>query len=390
MTASHPPRIVVLGMMTKMPVAGVVWQNIHYLLGFQRLGYEPWYVEAHGINPSMFQADENDDGSLAAANFIASVLRRFDLGDRWAYQALHHDGACYGISRGELLDLYRSAELIINLHGGTLPLPEHAATGRLIYLETDPVALQIELHEGRQQTVDFLEPHSAFFTFGERYGLPGCGLPVNDRFNFKPTRQPVVVDLWEGHGPPGDVFTTVGNFRQGWREIQLGGEQYRWSKNWEWNKVLDLPGRTGQTFELALASYRHVDGVKLREHGWRIRPAAEVSDDVDVYRSYIAGSRGEFTVAKDQNIRLRTGWFSDRSATYLAAGRAVITQETGFSDLFPTGEGLLAFSTVEEAADAVQRVAADPGLHGRAAVTIAREHFEAEVVLKHLLSEVGL
>lgn len=373
-----------------MPVAGVVWQNVHYLLGFQRLGYEPWYVEAHGINPSMFQTNESDDGSRAAADFIASVMRRFDLGNQWAYQARHHEDACYGLSRAALLELYASAELIINLHGGTLPLPEHAATGRLIYLETDPVALQVELHDGCQDSIDFLEPHAAFFTFGERYGLPGCGLPVNGRFDFKPTRQPVVVDLWEGQGPPGTLFTTVGNFRQGWRDVRLDGREYRWSKNWEWNKVLNLPSRTGQQFELALASYRHGDGVTLDAHGWRIRPAAQVSDDIDVYRSYIAGSRGEFTVAKDQNIRLRTGWFSDRSATYLAAGRPVITQETGFSELLPTGDGLVSFTNLDEAVEAVTRVAADPVGHGRASSTIAREHFEAEGVLKRLLSDVGL
>jgi hypothetical protein len=385
----NPPRIVLLGMMTKMPVAGVVWQNLHYLLGFERLGYEAWYVEAHGINPSIFQEDEQDDGSARAAAFVDGVLRRVGLGGRWAYHALHHDGACFGLSRAELSALYDSAELIVNLHGGTMPLPEHAAGGRLVYVETDPVALQVELHEGRPETIEFLEPHAAFFTFAENYGRPGCGLPVSDRFPFHPTRQPVVVDLWEGVGPPGPAFTTVGNYRQGWRTVELDGEVYHWTKNREWARVLDLPARTGRDFELALAACRHTDRQQLIENGWRVRPAAEVSDDVDVYRSYIQRSQAEFTVAKDQNVRLRTGWFSDRSATYLAAGRAVVTQDTGFGSQLPVGEGLLAWATVEEAAAAVDAVAADPVRHGQAAADLAREYFDAESVLKQLLAEVG-
>ena len=386
----NPPRIVVLGMMTKMPVAGVVWQNLHYLLGFERLGFEAWYVEAHGINPSMFQRDEADPGSEAAAAFIEGVLRRFGLERRWAYHALHHDGACLGMSREELLRLYDSAELVVNLHGGTLPLPEHAAGGRLVYVETDPVTLQVELHEGRKETIEFLEPHTAFFTFGESYGQPGCGLPVSDRFPFHPTRQPVVVDLWEGAGPPGAVFTTVGNYRQGWRTVELDGEVYHWTKNREFARVIDLPARTGHDFELALAASRHADRDTLAEHGWRVRPAEEVSSDIDRYRSYIQGSLGEFTAAKDQNVRLRTGWFSDRSATYLASGRAVVTQDTGFGDHLPVGEGLLAWSTVDEAAAAVDDVAADPVRHGRAAAAVAREHFDAEGVLKRMLAAVGI
>src|SRR2546423_12628841 len=146
-------------MMTKMPVAGVVWQTVHYLVGFRRLGYDVWYVEAHARTPSKLMAHKDDDPSAKAAAFIDGVMRRFDLGDRWAFHALHGDGRCYGLSAGELARLYDSAELIINLHGGTVPRPEHSATGRLVFLETDPVRLQIELSEDRPEAVAFLEPH---------------------------------------------------------------------------------------------------------------------------------------------------------------------------------------------------------------------------------------
>ena len=132
-----------------MPVAGVVWQTVHYLCGLQRLGHDVYYVEAHARTPSMFMETEQDDGSARAAAFIDRVMRRFGLETgHWAYHALHEpDGRCYGMSDTALRELYASADLLINLHGGTEPLPEHAATGRLVYLETDPVALQIELHD---------------------------------------------------------------------------------------------------------------------------------------------------------------------------------------------------------------------------------------------------
>src|SRR5712692_8964742 len=144
---SRRPTVVLLGMMSKHPVAGVVWQTIHYLVGFERLGYTAYYVEAGAHQPSsmLVPDDWTGDRSEAAAGFIDSIMRRFDLGDRWAFHALHSDERCYGLSAAELQRLYCSAALLVNLHGATEPLPEHSATGRLIYLETDPVLLQVEL-----------------------------------------------------------------------------------------------------------------------------------------------------------------------------------------------------------------------------------------------------
>lgn len=399
MRPARKKKIVLLGMMSKMPVAGVVWQTVHYLLGFERLGYETYYVEAHGIQPTKLMRHAGDDGSARAAEFINGVARRFGFGERWAYHALHEPACrCFGMSEARLRELYGSAALIINLHAGTTPLAEHSAAGRLVLLETDPVELQIELHENKQKTIDFLSPHIAFFSFGENYGRADCKVPTDARFDFKPTRQPVVLDFWRthangngnGNGHGHAAFTTVGNWQQPWRDMRFGGEVYRWSKHHEFGKFLDLPRRTGQNFELALSRYDESDRRLLEEHGWGVRPALEFSDDVDAYRLYIKQSRGEWTVAKDQNVRLRSGWFSDRSATYLAAARPVITQETGFSNILPTGEGLFAFSDGEEAAAAVESVNRDYERHSRAASALARAYFSHDVVLGRLLNDVGL
>jgi len=384
-------KIVLLGMMTRMPVSGVVWQTVHYLLGFSRLGYDVYYVEAHACTPSTFIESEDQDGSDRAADFVGKVMRRFDLADRWAYQALHADGRSRGMSDGELRELYRSAALIINLHGGTVPLPEHYATGRLVYLETDPVELQMELHQNLQTTIDFLAPHCAFFSFGENFGRPDCKVPLSNRFHFRPTRQPVLVDLWESAADGrGQAWTTIGNWRQLQRRIRFNGDVYHWSKHFEFLKFVDLPQRAKQSFELALSGYEESDRQMLESKGWRVRPAGELSNDIDLYRRYLRSSKGEFTVAKDQNVRLKSGWFSDRSATYLAAGRPVITQDTGFGNSLPTGDGLFAFSTMDEILAAMERINSDYDRHSRAAAGLARDHFNSDVVLRRLLDEVNL
>jgi GT2 family glycosyltransferase len=382
-------KIVLLGMMTRIPVAGVVWQTIHYLLGFERLGYEAYYVEAHARTPSMLMEREEEDSSAKAAAFIDRVMRRFGMADRWAFHGLHYDNRCYGLSEGELRRLYDSALMMVNMHGGTEPRPELYATDRLVYLETDPVQLQAELHQGVQATLDFLEPHCAFFSYAENYGNPDCGLPFQDRFPLHPTRQPVIMDFWQGRPGAREQLTTIGNWRQPWRDVILDGERYSWSKHNEFMKFIDLPQRTPQPFELALSSYDAADQELLEGHGWQVRHALDFSIDPDDYRDYITGSRGEYSVAKDQNVRLRTGWFSDRSATYLAAGRPVINQDTGFSNVFPTGAGLFAFSTMEEILAAVEAINSDYPRHSRAAEEIAREYFAHEVVLGRLLREVG-
>src|SRR4051795_8395169 len=382
-------KIVLLGMMTRIPVAGVVWQTAHYMVGLERMGYEAYYVETHARTPSMLMEREEDDSSSMAAAFIEKVMRRFDLEHQWAFYGLHDDNRCFGMSRAELERLYDSAHLLINLHGGTEPLAELYANDRLVYLETDPVQLQVELQHDVQATIDFLEPHSAFFTFAENYGNPDCRLPEQNRYPLRPTRQPVVIDLWTGRDGSCADFTTVGNWRQPWRDVMFEGERYSWSKHYEFLKFIDLPARTEQPFELALSSYEEEDRLMLIDHGWKVRHALDISTEPDPYRDYIVGSRGEFTVAKDQNVRLRTGWFSDRSATYLAAGRPVISQDTGFANVLPTGEGLFAFDSYEEILAAIDHINTDYPRHCRAAEEIGREYFAHDVVLGSLLDRVG-
>jgi len=390
MNIASKKKIVLLGMMSKMPVAGNAWLAIQYLVGFQRLGYDVYYVEAHGCTPRELMAHENDDGVLKAAHYIERILRRFDLQHAWAYHAPSAGDQIYGMTKDKLRALYSSAELIINLHGGTVPLSEHSETGRLIYLGTDPVEVELEVFHGVPRTIDFLSAHEAFFTWGLNYGRPDCKLPYVEQFEFLPSPPPIVCDFWPHNQAHGDRFTTIGNWRQLHREVQFQAETYHWSKHREYLKFLDLPQCTPQKFELALSSYGDEDRRLLEAHGWQVRPSMPFSADLDHYRDYLTGSRGEFTVAKDQNVRLRTGWFSERSAQYLACGRPVITQDTGFGSALPTGEGLFAFSTMEDILAAVEEINGSYERHCRAATTIARELLSYDVVLGKMLSDLGL
>jgi hypothetical protein len=374
-------------MMTRIPVAGAVWGTMQYLIGFQRLGYDVYYVEAHARTPTMLMERSDDDSSAKAAAFIDQVMRRFDLGDRWAFHALHDDGRCYGMTESKLNELYDSAHLIVNFHGATVPLPEHSATGRLIYLETDPVELEIELYNNDHNAFEFLKPHVAFFTWGLNYGNSDCRVPLPDQFHFIPTFPVVVPELWNGRSvSPGDCYTTIGNWRQSGK-VKFNGDTYYWSKHFEFLKFIDVPSLTEQRFELALSRTSHTEEEKqrLENKGWRVRDSLSFSSDLDAYRNYIESSQGEFTVAKDQNIRLRSGWFSERSAQYLAAGRPVITQETGFSNALPTGEGLFSFSTIDDILAAVDAVNSDYTRHSNAAREIAHHYFNYESVLPRLL-----
>ena len=384
-----PKKIVVLG---GRPDTVAAWSTDHAIY-YQphQLGHDVYYVEAHARTPSTFTETAEVDGAPRAAAFIDDAMRWFGLPDgHWAFHALHSDGRCYGLSDVQLKALYRSADLIINLHGGTRVLPEHTETNRLLFLETDPVEFAIYLAQDLAEMIDYMAPHASFFTWGENYGQPDCQTPVSGHFQFKPTRQPVVLDLWQPvNNGAGELFTTVSSWRQPRHDVEFRGDVSVEQHN-QFLKVIDLPGLTPQRFELALAAYNDGDRALLESKGWQVRDASTLSMDLDAYRCYIGQSRGEFTIAKDQYARPRSGWFSDRTATYLAAGRPVITQETGFSNHLPVGEGLFAFTTMDEILDAVEIINADHERHSQAALEIARDYFSHDVVLPKMLSEAGL
>jgi hypothetical protein len=335
-------RIVVLGALAEMPFAGVAWQVLHYLEGFRRLGHDVSYVEDTGKWPYDPYRQTVTDDAAGAVHRLGPLLRRFGFDGRWAFRNAA-EGGLHGMSRRDLATTFRTADVLVNLSGVTVLTDAHLDVPIRIYLETDPVTPQIEIAQGRKFTIDMLAAHTHHFTFGERIGTPGCAVPA-ERFTYLPTRQPVVLDWWAVQdeaalGAASLRCTTIASWAQSFKDVEWDGETYTWSKSMEFEKLLSVPARVGATLELALAINDVAAVRRLRRAGFVVRSAQALSDDPDAYRAYIQGSGAEFTAAKDQHVRLRSGWFSDRTATYLAAGRPAIVQDTGFDAVLPHARG---------------------------------------------------
>ena len=391
---SQPPtkgRIIVFGILFWYPLAGVTYQFLHYLLALRRLGYDPYYIEDSGrwvYDPNINDLSPDATGNLKA---VVPLLEKHGFGKRWAFRGNYPGGCCYGLPEKEILQLYRDADAFLNVTGAQELREEHLLCRRRIYVETDPVAVQIKVAQGDEQTVGVLTAHDTLFSFGVNFGQPDCRVPL-ERFKWLPSVQPVALDLWDNPAPAslnGAAYNTIATWKNKGKDIEYNGETYYWSKDREFLKIIELPLRRNVPFELAAGVDADVRSL-LERNRWQLTNSVQVSSDMQRYRDYIVESRGEFTVAKDQNIRLRSGWFSDRSACYLAASRPVINQDTGFGSYLPTGRGLFSFQTMDDILAAVDEIESDYAGNCRAAREIAAEYFDAEKVVGSLMQRAGL
>jgi len=382
-------KIIVFGILFWYPLAGVTYQFLHYLIGLRQLGYDPYYVEDSGryiYDPDLNDLSPDADKNIAA---VVPALEAHGFANRWAFRGKYPGGKCYGMTEEQILGLYREADAFLNITGAQELREEHLQIPRRIYVETDPVASQIRVANGHAEQTAALDAHDTYFSFGENFGAPDCRVPVV-RYDWQPTRQPVVLDLWSNSvDTTGAPYTTIATWRNDGKDIEYAGETYYWSKHREFLKIIDLPRRRDVLFEIAAGKDDEAE-VVLVANGWRFKDSISVSRDMESYRLYLQSSRGEFTVAKDQNVRLKSGWFSDRSACYLAAGRPVITQETGFSNILPTGEGLFGFETMDDILRAVDAIESNYDRAAGAARAIANEYFAADRVIGSLMQRAGL
>ena len=382
-----------MGFMGGMPIAGVIWQHIHYVVGLQRLGHDVYYIEDSArlpYNPETFEVNYDVDYPGKVLDRLAG---EFDFKDRWAFCARYlKETPTTGLPLKKIRQLYRDADAILNICGTQEFNDDLLQNARIIYVESDPAVEQIKIDQGLKSTIDYLKRHHALFTFGEN--VPTRSFPVPKHgFKWNATRQPVVTDLWNTNRAPkrAAVFTSIANWStSGLKDITWRGKKYLWSKSREFLHFVGAPKKSGETFELATNIQDERTRKKFLNNGWRFTSPLQMSVDYWLYHDYIQRSKGEFTVAKDQYVRLNTGWFSDRSACYLAAGRPVITQETGFTKNYGGDGGLLAFRSLGEIAEAVKMINSDYKKHSDAARRIAREVFEAESVLKSLLKRAGI
>jgi hypothetical protein len=384
-------RIVVAGYLVRNPLGGYAWQAAHYLLGLRALGHDAWFYEDTGhyapaYNPRTNEFGERYEYGIAAAG---DFLARLGLGERWVFVDTTR-GIEHGPAGGRASALLREADLLVNLAGVNRITPERRGGRPAVYVDLDPAVTQIKAADGDPVLRAILDEHDHLFTIGENIGTPRSPVPTAG-YTWHATRQPVVIGQWAGDALPGQAYTTVGKWDAQGRDLVFSGETFRWRKRTEWLRCLDLPARTGATFEVAMdVGSVAGDPELLAAHGWRIVDPLAVSADPWRYREYVRGSRGEFTVAKELNVRLRSGWFSDRAACYLAAGRPVVEQDTGFGDVLPLGPGVHAFHTVEEAADAIRQIESDYPRATTHATDTAHDFFSANRVLADLLAVVGL
>ena len=386
---THRGKIVLLHFVGQMPLAGIAWQAVHYLVGLEKLGYEAWYVEDHGANP--YDPRSNSVVMDCAYNvaYLRAAMERYGLAGRWAYWDAIND-FYHGLSRERVAALYAEADAVINLCGATKLRDEHLACPVRIMIDTDPVYEQIKYAKADPGARAYLDAHTDFFTYGENLGTPACAIPLCG-VPWRPTRPPVVTELWPEATAAAPAFSTIATWENKGKNIDFAGATYLWSKHVNFLKFLDLPRyRPDAGFRMAMAPPDDAVRDEVESQGWSLVDPVPLSADMDRYHDFIAGSRGEFTVAKDIYTRPNSGWFSDRAVCYLAAGRPVVTMRTGFAAHCPVGEGLFDYATHDEALTAIDAIAADYPRHSRAARGIAQDYFASERVIAELLGRCGL
>lgn len=382
-------RIIVTGLVGQYAFGGVTWDYIQYVNGFRTLGHDVWYLEDTGAwayDPVAMQPSADCSHNTA---YLDRVMRDFDMGDRWIYRNAA-DGTWHGCGRAT--DVLTSADVLANVSGACWLTPETARIPLKLFLDGDPMFTQIGLAANPDsEYATRVAAHERHFSFGLSIGEPDCKVPAAG-ITWHPTIQPVDLRAWEksttphADGHPADgCWTTVMNWAS-YAPREWNGETYG-QKDVEFERFLDLPSRTTENFLVAVGQGvgRRRPTALLAEKGWRIVEPDEVLPDYPSYREFLMRSKGEWSIAKNGYVRSRSGWFSCRSACYLAAGVPVVVQDTGWTRHLPSGEGVIGFSTVEEAASAIARVEADRPRHSRAARGFAERHLAADKVCADLL-----
>jgi len=380
--------VIVSGALANKPgQGGEAWVRLNWVLGFRELGWKVYFIE------EIASAACRDTEGRAVV-FAASVNRAYfervirDFGLEGSASLICDQGAeIFGADAKQLANLAARSELLVNISGHLRYEPVFARVKRRIYVDIDPGFTQFWTAQGNSGA--HLEGHDQLFTIGENIGLPDCPIPTCGR-HWLHTRPPIVLSQWPVVTSPHlDRFTTIANWRGPFGPVTFAGTTYG-LKVHEFRKILSLPQRTGQRFGMALnihpADGRDLDA--LSKAGWEIENPVSAAGDPNKFRDFIQRSAAEFSVSQGIYAQTRSGWFSDRTAAYLATGKPALVQDTGFSRHLPVGDGLVPFHTVEEAANGAIRIAADYTRHCHAARAIAEEHFDSRRVIARFLENI--
>ncbi len=387
------PSIVIAGSLAQKPGrGGHTWVFLQYLLGFRKLGWDVLFLDR--LEPDMCVGETGGRVPLQDSwnlQYFLDVMNRFGLDSRYAILC---DGGrdTIGLSRAEILARVSASAALINVMGFMNDEEILAAAPRRVFLDIDPGFGQMWQALGQH---DAFRGHEAFVTIAENIGRPDCAIPTCG-LDWITTRQPMVIDHWPDASvarPADAAITSVASWRGAYGPIEHRGTTYRLRAH-EFRKFADLPRMAAGAgrFELALdihpADARDID--LLNDRGWSLVEPRRVAGDPWEYREYIRRSAAELMIAKGMYVQTRSGWFSDRSICYLASGRPVLAQDTGLRDVLPTGQGLLTFSSIEEAADAARAIDRDYRRHARAARQLAEAYFDSSFVLGTLARKLNL
>jgi hypothetical protein len=382
-------KVIVAGALAQRPqIGGHAWVFLQYLLGFRRLGWDVLFVDR--IEPEMCVDDAGLPTSFeASANlrYLERVMDGFGLGGCWA---LLYDGGrqVAGLAHDEIVERARRSSLLLNVMGYLDDEEILAATPLRVLLDIDPGFGQMWQELGLHA---LFRDHDRYVTIGERIGAPDCTIPTCG-IEWVTTKPPVELREWPVTlGRDGERFTSVVTWRDAFGPLEYGGRTYGLRVH-EFRRFLELPSLTSAAFEVALdiddADDRDIR--RLQDHGWVLADPRAAAGDPWRYRTYVQGSSAELMIAKNMYVDTRSGWFSDRSCCYLATGKPVLAQDTGLEDLLPCGEGLVTFSTLEEAVAGVQEIMGNYARHSAAAREIAVEYLAADRVLPRLLEALGV
>jgi hypothetical protein len=388
-------RIIVAGMVAQYPLGGIAWDYLQYVIGLARLGHDVFYHEDTWCWPYHPRDNRMTNDARYSAEFLRNFFQRYapELAEHWHYLHLH-DVSC-GMSRHDFDAVARTADLFINISGASfLPgvLSPHCLK---VFVDTDPGYNQIVLSKRPAWSVNAerwraeVLAHDRHFTYGENIGAPDCKVPTAG-LRWQKTRMPIVLDLWEWipiPTSPTGAWSTVMTWNVFRGKLEYSGAEYH-GKAAEFDKIIGLPRQVGLPFRLALGG-SEAPTAQLAAEGWVVQGGPAVTLMPHDYRDYIAASRGEISVAKNVYVALRTGWFSCRSACYLAAARPVVVQDTGFSRLIPTGCGLHAFTNAEQAAEAICAIERDYRREARLARELARTHFDSQRILTRFIDDAS-
>ncbi len=356
---------------------GAAWVRLSWILGLRRLGFDVWFVEQ--------VAREN----VRAQAWFDDVASRFALRDRASL--IVGRGETIGLSWQSLLEVADESRLLINLSAHLTLQPLLQRARRTVCVDLDPGVTQFWQAEGLDATR--LDGHDFYFTVGANVGTPRSFIPTNG-IHWRPMLPPCVLDEWPVVQTPEesrDRFTTIASWRGPYGRVKYKGRTYGIKLD-ELRKFITLPQEATGQFEIALDidPKEERDATLLESHGWHLVDPAAVAGDPDAFRSYVQGSAAEFSVAQGVYVETASGWFSDRSTRYMASGKPVLVQDTGFTRSGRTGEGLLTFVAVEDAAAGVNAIIRDYPAHAQAARALAVEHFDSDKVLARLLNETGV